>query len=166
MNRPIKFRAWDTKNKRFIDHVPNKEYMLDSDEWDHRDINEEGGIYPSYAFEYYSFKERIVFQQFTGLKDKNEKEIYEGDVAEVNYVYNTPKKIGETFRGVVKFGVCCLSYTSEAPQHSSTSFYIETFPSKNKKEPEVGLIPDHNLCDGYAEVIVIGNVFENPDLLK
>ena len=60
MSRAIKFRAWDNKGKCWIVF---------------------GGIY-------YRFEDKIldradddtlIYEQYTGLKDKNGKEIYEGD---------------------------------------------------------------------------------------
>lgn len=80
MNRILEFRAWDTKKKQFIDHVPECEYMLDSDTWSHHDMDEMGGIYPKCLFDRYSFKGRIIFQQFTGLFDISNKKIFEGDI--------------------------------------------------------------------------------------
>ncbi|MEK6879780.1 MAG: YopX family protein [Nanoarchaeota archaeon] len=62
--REIKFRAWDDCEKKMV--VPTEEelgYWLD---------NQNKGIKEFY----------MVLMQFTGLLDKNGKEIYEGDILE------------------------------------------------------------------------------------
>ena len=43
MNRETKFRAWDSKNKKWLQSVPSLEYLLDDpDEGvSHHDITEE-----------------------------------------------------------------------------------------------------------------------------
>ena len=61
MNREIKFRAWSTGNKRMV-------------EFDLNDL-----MYGTHSLDTVDLKYWIV-TQYTGLKDKNGKEIYEGDV--------------------------------------------------------------------------------------
>ena len=78
--------------------------------------------------------------QYTGLIDINGKEIYEGDIVEkksIEYLFNNEEKI-TIWRGVVKY---------IAPK----------FIYKNK---------DGYYLAGTSGFEVIGNVYENPELLK
>ena len=71
--REIKFRAWG----RFGD--TKKDEMIDN--WQNTDYTEYVGFGGGGYFE---------LMQYTGLKDKNGKEIYEGDIVEMGYFADEP----------------------------------------------------------------------------
>ena len=118
--RTIKFRVWH--------HTLNK--FIPADEW-YLDLNgrlcflDIKGITDDYLIE---VEENLyTAQQYTGLKDMNGKEIYEGDIIK------TP--LAHMFR----------SNIYEVKYH------------QNRFTPD-------DICDGDVEII--GNIFENKDLLK
>lgn len=60
--REIKFRAWSSQTKKYIDPMQNR----------------------TFTFSYYVSNENYVVEQYTGLKDKNGLEIYEGDRLQID----------------------------------------------------------------------------------
>lgn len=80
--------------------------------------------------------------QYTGLKDVNNREIYEGDIVKLKDFYY------EDVIGIVKFG--------------DGEFYVDCIPQDN---------PYSSCIIGMAsineqEIEVIGNIYENPELLE
>ena len=76
MNKIPNYRVWHKIEKRFVELIVIK-------------IEKEqiGYVDKSGAYDIASFK-NIVFQQFTGLYDKNKKPIYEGDRVRFGYTKN------------------------------------------------------------------------------
>ena len=82
--------------------------------------------------------ESHVVMQYTGLKDKNGKEIYEGDVVDFGKTYSTPRKeVVEWLEGAAGF---------------------DPFMDADEAEGQA-VYPESHQCE------VIGNIHENPDLL-
>ena len=131
MSREIKFRCWD---KRL-----NKMYKVLSIKFD-----EPQWIYcEDSRFDHFSLKpDELEIMQFTGLKDKNGKEIYEEDIV----VWSCFD--GERYRVIYdRWGIPALAGV----------FNCEAYDFKE-------LDMCHNATSNKCEVI--GNIYENPELLK
>ena len=133
--RNIKFRAFDNENKE----------MLEVENLYFNDISNKVEIKTTIYSDYFNENEMILMQ-YTGLKDKNGKEIYEGDI--VQEVYKLYKCEGER-RGrkyVVKFDEDRCGYTPFACGDGCGCCESEVISVENAE--------------------VIGNIYDNPELLE
>jgi hypothetical protein len=134
MNRVLKFRAWDNLLKMFIypDGGYQGHYILTLDGRFQNLQNGSGGS------EYY-------VQQYIGLKDKNGKEIYEGDY--INFSCNWTVCLGD--KDIVE-------YKNQYVHYDST---IASYVFGHREE---FTILDKIMLQTLE---VIGNEFENPELI-
>lgn len=158
MNREIKFRAWDKKENKFIEDftgVSNEE----TGQYYNCGIDCDGSIYVDIHGEHN--EGRYVIQQYTCLKDKEGKEIYEGDIIEVSQATSLEKQ----FKGVVAFndGTFCLEQLIQPERaiKSGIKEYVRFWNDGDHEHYSIEMI-----CDGWCKVDLIGNIFENPELLK
>ena len=146
--REIKFRAWDKKHKRFLNHN-DVETRVDI-KTSHVNSTQKG------AFTLFDDID-LIFTQFTGLKDKNDKEIYEGDI------------VKHTYRVWMDSGSCGQARYS----NTGEVFYcVELGAFEIKRQgggsPNFTLFVCDKMPDGSEPETneVIGNIYENPELLK
>jgi hypothetical protein len=141
--REIKFRAWDGKKFGYIS------IGYDRITWPSPDYLEQNfsGLREG-SPEQVRFKDISAFQQYTGLTDKRRKEIYEGDIVECTYFSNVnPRDRNDN------------SYFDTRPRRGQIIWNTGTGSFEYKGESYYLLRNNH-------QMEVIGNIYENPELLR
>ena len=132
--REIKFRIYFKDEEPFMSEPITLTELLHEDWIEFGDEKGEWSL-PLKDFRFFYRKnENYEVMQYTGLKDKNGKEIYEGDI--INIQYDVTVQIE---KAVIEY--------------RGASFYAVT----NADTWEL---------DNYEEIAVIGNIYENPELLE
>ncbi|WP_339245870.1 YopX family protein [Paenibacillus sp. FSL R10-2796] len=154
MGREIKFRAWLKEEKRMLDKValtwPGSEMII---QW-------YDSLDDYYAGALSDCSERDAeVMQYTGLKDKNGREIYEGDIISEDYFSNVnpndhsdDEYMDDTPR---KFIIC---YDSKQGRYKAVP------PEMYQKNAGNGGWTGYDVR-GYKSD-VIGSIFENPELIE
>jgi uncharacterized phage protein (TIGR01671 family) len=122
--REIKFRVWDGKDMREPPPL---------NEWD----MEDGEFWVEYCDN--------PIMQFTGLKDKNGTDIYEGDVVGYNAYHGTHPEGEQPWTG----GVMVIEWNNESASFKTPFSETRGLPVS---------VP-------HESIEVIGNIYENPELL-
>lgn len=93
--------------------------------------------------------------QFTGLCDKNGKKIFEGDILLEKEKEYSLEEYGEKVVGTHNI----VAYWNE----KACGFWVR----RTDKPKGKIYVPEEPLCESFAEELeVIGNVFDNPELLE
>jgi uncharacterized phage protein (TIGR01671 family) len=137
-----KFRAWISTEKRMVETDDLLGIDYENEEIITQEIYFESGLPVERDIDNYDFDD-IVLMQSTGLKDKNGKEIFEGDILKV-------ANNDSSWFEVVKY------------DHDKAMFISKEVNLKY----EVPETPLYDLFSPYLfKVEVIGNIWENRDLL-
>lgn len=127
--REIKFRAWDKDKKEMFEVGAltfNDEKLgiaVDDEDWKIRPHSEP--------------------MQFTGLKDKNGKEIFEGDILSILWIEEDQYEVGD-----VQWWDAGFRFVTDCEAHDP--FHIS----------------DLWVDDKVLQIEIIGNIYENPELLE
>jgi uncharacterized phage protein (TIGR01671 family) len=151
MSRTIKFRAWEYgheftnrpgwKNSPMVWKMNLEPELYDCEYFGEQSVVRINAAFQKGGAADYEKEHKSIFMQFTGLQDKNGKDIYEGDIVNVttNHVADlAPKNPKTTSTVEIKF---------ERAMFMFGDMTMNYFPLRD------------------AELEVIGNIYENPELL-
>ena len=143
MKREILFRAKCSGVWRYGSYVYfDKKPIHDCYNAKYRDFIVVNGVYGE---NHYPITELSSLGQYTGLKDKDGKKIFEGDILE--YIGKRKDNMNKVYRRKVVFheGMFAL-LSKELPVYSALNY--------------------HCMEDGRSAWSVIGNIHDNPELIK
>ena len=147
--RKIKFRARDKIDKKIYKVIGidwyDKTCKVQSDDYEFRELND-------------SIFNDLIFIQFTGLLDKNGKEIYEGDF--YKRILDKENRFKKSYEWADYWLVEWLD------EHAC---FTATYIGENTDKGMIKITPKRNRYSllNYLEIDeIIGNIFENPELIE
>lgn len=135
--REFKFRAWTESQQKFLSHTKlGDHYLFLEYEGDKPDVKL-NILHFILKYQNDDRQKEFVLQQWTGLKDKNDKEVYEGDIIKLEgspYIYSI---VWNSYQW-------CISDDTEQ------------LPYDDNLQPFNSVVQER--------AMVVGNIFENPEL--
>ena len=128
-----KFRAWDKRDKEI--------YLVDEINWDRGEFQ-----YIGDAITFQRLADEVELMLSTNTKDKNDKEIFEGDVLQIDFI-----------KAIVRFGQYRYYDNAGKDVLTGNGFYLERL---NVMNPDC-ISPYET--DILYKAEIIGNIYENPE---
>ena len=143
--REIKFKAWDKEKKKMIYNVHTacdvSPELTNGESWFGAFLENET-LSENYKY---------VVMQYTGLKDKNGKAIFEGDILKTQWQHD---------------GVTNYDYEIIGKIIWWRGFVCWAIESKDRIRPICSLEREQLADAEDGGIEIIGNIYENPELLK
>ena len=155
--RDIRFRAWDKRTEQMYDyHALDETLQFHFDgrisEWDENAPALDGFEKGSYVENNKDF----ILMQYTGLKDKNGKEVYDGDVVEFD-------EDQFCIIGIGKYTVYRSVGCTEVEDYYYGVYLNVYYKSDRELDGRFNCLhEDYNVTKSK----VIGNIYENPKLIN
>ena len=164
MSREIKFRVWQKYHKKMLEvlDIGFKDGKVNSVEVKYpEDTIPHVVTYKKNDKKFWLDDDCIKLMQYTGLKDKNNKEIYEGDILKEE---NGDLDVCLYLEVVASYGfvpieIYMYNYKEQGENINELSLVEEMY-----KEYDIQCFPRNLTPRDYLEVI--GNIYENPELLE
>src|SRR3990167_1661585 len=150
MERILKFRVWDAENKKILSwsEIWHSVVLLPRE---HLDGFNKDVYFPFISLAIQSPETKYIVQQFTGYKDNNNKEIYEGDIVKTDPAHITNLLRFDENPVYTKGEIMWLCGGFKVGQSGIGATWLGNFVACH-------------CCPCGLEII--GNVLENPELLE
>lgn len=150
-----KFRAWLKQYKKMVDEVNDMTFFEGNLEFI--------GCRPADGVSFQYCADDIILMQSTGLKDKNGKEIFEGDILKFNDEWPD-----YCYEGYADGSIDGINYVEI--ERETTCFTFGKFQTSDSSllyfMKDEYLSFEDLITDKDFEFEIVGNIYENPELLE